>query len=174
MLLIIFSLCFFTHSNLLSHFVNNIIPQHCKHFNRSPLCGKSRGGGVRPVFRLWRKVCGLPSAHKWPLLCAASSHQRTCFARASFESGSHPAKQAKPLAPKTGRGGGVGWDGWIRTSENARVKVWCLTAWRHPNMGQGGSPLHPNIITRRLWDVKSKFTMDGKNFRQFSGSGACK
>ena len=26
----------------------------------------------------------------------------------------------------------VGWDSWIRTSENARVKVWCLTAWRYP------------------------------------------
>ena len=34
MALAIFSLCLFTHSNLLSHFVNNIIPQLCKHFNR--------------------------------------------------------------------------------------------------------------------------------------------
>ena len=27
----------------------------------------------------------------------------------------------------------VGWGSWIRTSENARVKVWCLTAWLYPN-----------------------------------------
>ena len=27
-----------------------------------------------------------------------------------------------------------GWDSWIRTSENARVKVWCLTAWLYPNL----------------------------------------
>ena len=26
-----------------------------------------------------------------------------------------------------------GWGSWIRTSENARVKVWCLTAWLYPN-----------------------------------------
>ena len=28
----------------------------------------------------------------------------------------------------------VGWGSWIRTSENARVKVWCLTAWLYPNI----------------------------------------
>ena len=27
-----------------------------------------------------------------------------------------------------------GWGSWIRTSENARVKVWCLTAWLYPNI----------------------------------------
>ena len=44
-----------------------------------------------------------------------------------------------------------GWAGWIRTIENARVKVWCLTAWLQPNN------LYPYIITHMCFNCQVFF-----------------
>ena len=49
---------------------------------------------------------------------------------------------------------------------NTRVKVWCLTAWRHPNILNT-----PYIIPFAARTVKSKFAEFGANFAAGSPSG---
>ena len=89
-------------------------------------------------------------ASKLADLQAANAYQRTCFAHARSNRNIHSIQTKKP--PQIRGDFFVGWDGWIRTSENARVKVWCLTAWRHPNIWQLFR--YRNIIAQVLRDVK--------------------
>ena len=53
-----------------------------------------------------------------------------------------------------------GWGSWIRTSENARVKVWCLTAWLYPNI-------------RLTFGIISHFVSHVKNFFAIFSSFSC-
>ena len=56
-----------------------------------------------------------------------------------------------------------GWDSWIRTSENARVKVWCLTAWLYPNIFMRPLLYHKLAwMSRRIFaffDCAGEFTL---------------
>ena len=48
----------------------------------------------------------------------------------------------------------LGWDSWIRTSENARVKVWCLTAWLYPNIFMRQLLYHKlALMSRRIFAI---------------------
>ena len=55
---------------------------------------------------------------------------------------------------------------------NARVKVWCLTAWRHPNGCAPGLDTH-DIIAQENKDCNSYFSQKPKNLVKKQQTDPC-
>ena len=90
---------------------------------RVPIAGFSNPRADLKFFR--RAVC--ERAHR-----RLSAQKRTSILRPWAQNCPEELPQPTQKARIT-RAFCVGWGSWIRTSENARVKVWCLTAWLYPN-----------------------------------------